>query len=132
MIPLTAFLASPDTLRIQFRYDADTVAEIKTIAGARWQPEGRYWTVPLFKLDSLCALFGERLALHPDVANAYIAPIVAKPRGKRKGAQGVDTQQVAPKPQDGGDFGHSGATGTPTKYDEMLAKNLPGVGDCGK
>ena len=30
MIPLTVFLQSPDTLRVAFRYDADTVAAIKS------------------------------------------------------------------------------------------------------
>jgi hypothetical protein len=33
-------------LVVRFPYSPECVAKIKTVAGRRWHPEGKYWTVP--------------------------------------------------------------------------------------
>ncbi|MDR5683100.1 MAG: integron integrase [Armatimonadota bacterium] len=49
-------------LVVHFPYDPQCVAKIKTIAGRRWHPEGKYWTVPRTDgvLARLLALFAGR------------------------------------------------------------------------
>ena len=34
------------TLVIRFRYNPQIVAEVRSVPGARWHPEHRYWAVP--------------------------------------------------------------------------------------
>lgn len=36
-------------IAIQFTYDADLISEIKTLAGRKYHPEGKYWTCPIMK-----------------------------------------------------------------------------------
>jgi len=48
-------------LIVRFRYSPECVAKIKTFAGRRWHPEGKYWTVPHTDgvLARLLALFAD-------------------------------------------------------------------------
>jgi len=51
-------------ITVNFPYDPDYIAKIKTMQGYRWHPEEKYWSLPLDNsiLDKLASLFeGERL-----------------------------------------------------------------------
>ena len=172
MPSLTAFLLTPDTLRVAFRYDAGTVEQIKRIDGATWNKAGKYWTLPLNALDKLIKVFGDDLAVD---AEAFLAANPKTPAMVRaENALWAERQGIAIKPQDAPILPTGEATGrpacpgkcpacntvwvyrdgtgwepgcrcscvagpgtvrydpvplenagTPTKYDEMLVKNLP-------
>ena len=70
MIPITAFLIPPATIRVAFPYDAATVATVKALPGSAFVKDGKYWTLPVSGLDALIAACGEGLAVHPDVLAA--------------------------------------------------------------
>ena len=63
----TIFLHDTKTLRISFPYSAASVAAIKKIDGARWNPESRTWSVPLDRLDAVLSIFGDNAAVAPEV-----------------------------------------------------------------
>jgi hypothetical protein len=63
----TIFLADAKTLRISFPYLPASVAAIKQIDGARWNPESRTWRVPLDRLDAVLSIFGDSAAVAPEV-----------------------------------------------------------------
>lgn len=78
----TIFLADAHTLRVSMPYAPQSVAAIKAIGGARWDPDSRTWRVPLDRLDALLAVFGEDAAVAPEVFMAADATLqeVAAPR----------------------------------------------------
>jgi len=63
----TIFLADAKTLRISFPYSPASVEAIKKIDGARWDPQGHIWRVPLDRLDAALAIFGDSAAVAPEV-----------------------------------------------------------------
>jgi hypothetical protein len=58
-----------DRIEVHFRFDADDVAAVKTVKGRRYNPEERFWTVPMemVKARQLREIFGERMQLGPAV-----------------------------------------------------------------
>jgi len=60
-------------LIIEFPYDPERVAKIRTIPGRRWHPEERVWSVPADEgmIERLLALFvGEEVEVDPAVRPA--------------------------------------------------------------
>ena len=86
---ITVTLLDATTIAVRFRYDAAIVATIKGIAGAKWHKDTRMWALPLLKLDSLCILLGDDLALHVDVANAPMPELRPPKKVKRQTAKQV-------------------------------------------
>ncbi len=55
-----------ERIRISFPYNPNYITKIKTIAGYRWHPEERCWSVPYSKLETLLSVFdGENLVIDP-------------------------------------------------------------------
>ena len=55
-------------IKISFPYNPDYIAKIKTIAGYRWHPEGRYWSVPYSEFEKLLSVFdGENLVIDSSI-----------------------------------------------------------------
>src|SRR4051812_29844436 len=54
-----------DRIEVHFKYDAEDVAAVKTIKGRRFDPEQKFWTVPMDMKSAraLRAIFGERMQL---------------------------------------------------------------------
>lgn len=44
-------------IEVKFKYDPDTIAKIKEIAGRRWNPEKKIWTIPLSSLEEFNTKF---------------------------------------------------------------------------
>src|SRR4051794_35752356 len=56
-----------DRIEVKFRYSEADVAAVKRIRGRRWDPDNRFWTVPM-DMKSARALrewFGERMKIGP-------------------------------------------------------------------
>ena len=47
----------PPLAWVQFSYDPDLVAVIKTVPGRRWRPEYKYWTIPVAQVDGCAYMF---------------------------------------------------------------------------
>lgn len=70
-----------DRVELRAPWSPAMPAQCKSIYGAKWQPEGKAWSYPL-DMDTLRRMrevFGERLAVHPDL-NAWAREAVAKER----------------------------------------------------
>jgi hypothetical protein len=62
--------ASAERLKVVLPYHPDRIAKIKTVAGRRWPPKERYWTVPRPEeaLAALLALLaGEPVEMDPSL-----------------------------------------------------------------
>lgn len=46
-----------ETYEIRFPYDAEIVRRIKNVPGRRWDPDGKFWSIPLARLGFLIAQF---------------------------------------------------------------------------
>ena len=68
-------LLADDHLAVIFDYDADAVAEIKQIPGAKWDRTGRVWRVPLTSLDAVRDFAAELdFWISPDVSTLDLPP----------------------------------------------------------
>jgi integrase/recombinase XerD len=55
-------------ITVNFPYNPDYIAKIKSLKGYRWHPEEKYWSLPSDSgiMDRLVSLFeGERLDIDP-------------------------------------------------------------------
>jgi hypothetical protein len=48
-----------ERIKLSFPYNQDYIAKIKTIAGYRWHPEEKCWSVPYSEFERLLSTFGE-------------------------------------------------------------------------
>ena len=80
MTPITATLHNPSAIRLDFAFDKDVNAKIKTIDGYQFVAAGAFWTVPVKRLDALCAAFGAALAIDDAVIDAKIQSDLARVR----------------------------------------------------
>lgn len=62
-----------DTLNVSFDYDLDTVNEIKTISGRKYNPANKSWDMPLQAIHKLKELFSS-LDIADDIDIEYKAP----------------------------------------------------------
>lgn len=73
MMPWLTVTPSQDTrypLALRFRYDAATVSALKQEFDGtvrRWNAAERCWLFRRSQFGALCAVFGDRLEVHPDV-----------------------------------------------------------------
>src|SRR4051794_14938281 len=56
---------SVDRIAVHFKFDEDDVRRVKTIRGRRWDPDNRFWHVPmsLKAARQLREIFGPRMKL---------------------------------------------------------------------
>ncbi len=80
MSKVTATLHNASTIRLDFAFDKDVNAKIKTIDGYQFVAAGAFWTVPVKRLDALCAAFGAALAIDDAVIDAKIQSDLARVR----------------------------------------------------
>jgi SNF2 family DNA or RNA helicase len=68
-------LLADDHLAVIFDYEADAVAEIKQIPGAKWDRTGRVWRVPVTSLDAVRDFAAELdFWVSPDVSTLDLPP----------------------------------------------------------
>jgi SNF2 family DNA or RNA helicase len=68
-------LLADDHLAVIFDYEADAVAEIKQIPGAKWDRTGRVWRVPVTSLDAVRDFAAELdFWISPDVSTLDLPP----------------------------------------------------------
>lgn len=101
MTHITATLLNSAIIRLDFAYDAATIARIKGIGEAAWSAKGRYWSLPIGRLDALIAACGDSLSIHPDVLAAKMSEENAELAAKAKMlAKASAAAPVASKPVD--------------------------------
>jgi len=80
MSKVTATLHDASTIRLDFAFDKDVNAKIKTIDGYQFVAAGAFWTVPVKRLDALVKAFGHDLDIHPAVLDAKMDSDMARVR----------------------------------------------------
>ena len=80
MSKVTATLLNSATIRLDFAFDKDVNAKIKTIDGYQFVAAGAFWTVPVRRLDALVKAFGHDLDIDPTVLDAKMDSDMARVR----------------------------------------------------
>jgi len=80
MSKVTATLLNSATIRLDFAFDKDVNAKIKTIDGYQFVAAGAFWTVPVRRLDALVKAFGHDLDIDPTVLDAKMQSDMARVR----------------------------------------------------
>lgn len=80
MTHITATLHDSATIRLDFAFDKDVNAKIKTIPGWAFVADGAFWTVPVRRLDNLVKAFGNDLAIDAAVIDAKMESDMARVR----------------------------------------------------
>lgn len=80
MTHITATLHDASTIRLDFAFDKDVNAKIKTIDGYQFVAAGAFWTVPVKRLDALVKAFGHDLDIDPTVLDAKMDSDMARVR----------------------------------------------------
>ena len=80
MSKVTATLHNASTIRLDFAFDKDVNAKIKTIDGYQFVAAGAFWTVPVRRLDALVKAFGHDLDIDPTVLDAKMQSDMARVR----------------------------------------------------
>ena len=80
MTPITATLHTPTLIRLDFAFSQVVNAKIKTIDGWAFVADGKFWTVPVKRLDDLVKAFGADLEIHQDVLDAKMSSDMARVR----------------------------------------------------
>ncbi|MBE0433960.1 hypothetical protein IBX73_10920, partial [candidate division WOR-3 bacterium] len=72
-------------IRVSFSYEPVLVEKIKTIAGRRWHPEGKYWSLPDTKrtLEKIIKIFeGKKIHIDPVLKKRLTLPVIARSEAK--------------------------------------------------
>ena len=113
---IIATLQTPLTLALDFEFSASTNAILKTI-GAEFKPRGKFWTLPISRLDKLIAKFGDTLTCDTEVWLAASPKLPAQVRAENEAWANGAPQPVTP------------VTMRPlpavTRLDEFLIDGLP-------